>query len=205
MQTYRIGVIADTHTPEFLPALPKGINHHFQGVDLILHAGDITGTQVLEELRAIAPVTAVKGDHDKLELPLKTVIEIGSKRIGLIHGRRPRWRELPGMITTEIFPSHHFWWGGFHRQVLQQFQDVDAIVFGHFHRPYVSWHNRILLFNPGGVYQLTPARAKIELAQPQSLSRRLYLLNALRHVALTPTVGLLTVIDGTIEAEILPL
>ena len=78
MQTYRIGVIADTHTPEFLPALPKGINHHFEGVDLILHAGDITGTQVLEELRAIALVTAVKGDHDKLDLPLKMVIENGT-------------------------------------------------------------------------------------------------------------------------------
>ena len=40
METYRVGVIADTHVPEFLPALPEGIAGLFQGVDLILHAGD---------------------------------------------------------------------------------------------------------------------------------------------------------------------
>ena len=89
--------------------------------------------------------------------------------------------------------------------VLQQFQDVDAIVFGHFHRPYIGWHNVVLLFSPGGVYQLTPERARAELARPQTLMRRAYLLNARRHVARTSTVGMLTIEDDTIKAEILPL
>src|SRR2546421_4565701 len=64
METYRVGVIADTHVPEFLPVLPEGLAGLFQGVDLILHAGDITGQDVLDQLKALAPVVAVKGDHD---------------------------------------------------------------------------------------------------------------------------------------------
>jgi len=205
METYRVGVIADTHVPEFLPALPEGIAGLFQGVDLILHAGDITGKEVLDELTGLAPVIAVKGDHDKLDLPAKTVVEIGGKRIGLIHGRRPRWQELPGIISNEVLASRHFWWSGFHRQVLRAFQDVDAIVFGHFHRPYVGYHNNVLLFNPGGVYQLTPERAQAELSQPQPWLRRAYLLNARRRLPGIPTVGLLIIENGTIKAEILPI
>ncbi|HCF85527.1 MAG TPA: hypothetical protein DEV72_10015, partial [Ktedonobacter sp.] len=51
MNTYRVGVIADTHVPKSLPALPGEIAQRFQGVDLILHAGDVTGKEVLDELR----------------------------------------------------------------------------------------------------------------------------------------------------------
>ena len=205
METYRVGVIADTHVPEFLPALPEGIAGLFQGVDLILHAGDITGKDVLDELKALAPVIAVKGDHDELYLPAKTVVEIGGKRIGLIHGRRPRWQELPNIISNEVLASRRFWWGGFQRQVSRAFEHVDAIVFGHFHRPYIGYHDNVLLFNPGAVYQLTPERAKAELSQPQPLLRRAYLLNVCRRSPGRPSVGLLIIENGTIKAEIVPI
>lgn len=205
MDTYRVGVIADTHVPESLPALPGAIAKLFQGVDLILHAGDVTGKGVLNELRLIAPVVAVKGNHDRLDLPTSTVVEIGCKRVGLIHGNRPMWQELPSIVSNEVFDGKPFWWGGFQRQVLHAFQDVDAIIFGHFHRPYVARRQNVLLFNPGGVYQLTAEQAKVELARPQTLLRRAYLLNARRRLPIAPSVGLLTIEDGTIKADILPL
>ena len=205
MTTMRIGVIADTHTPEFLPALPVGVKHIFQEVDVILHAGDITGKEVLDELRTLAPVIAVKGDHDALDLPVKTVVEVGGKRIGLVHGRRPRYQEIPSIIVNEIFTGNHFAWGGFQRQVLRFFQDVDAIVFGHFHHPYLAWHRNVLLFNPGAVYQLTPERIHMELSRSPSLLRRAYLLNTYRKVPGTPSIGLLTIKDDKIQAEILPI
>ena len=171
-------------------------------MDLILHAGDITGTEVLEELLSIAPVVAVKGNHDSLDLPEKAIVEVGGKRIGLIHGQRPRWQEIPGSFASEIFPGRLFWWGGFHRQVVLNFKQVDAIIFGHFHQPYVGYRQNVLLFNPGAIFHMTPQRARAELSHPTSLWRRVYLLNSLRRMAQLPTVGLLTIEHGTIKAEI---
>ena len=205
MDTYRVGVIADTHVPKSLPVLPEEISKLFQGVDLILHAGDITSKEVLDELRLVAPVVAVRGNHDRLDLPTSTVVEVGSKRIGLTHGHRPVWKELPSLVSNEVFDGRPFWWGGFQGQVLRAFQDVDAIIFGHFHRPYVAWYQNVLLFNPGAVYQLTPEQAKAELGKPQRLLKRAYLLIASIRRPIAPSVGLLTIEDGTIKADILPL
>ena len=203
MNTYKVGVIADTHVPKSLPVLPEEISKLFRGVDLILHAGDITGTEVLDELRLVAPVVAVRGNHDRLDLPASTVVEVGSKRIGLIHGHRAGWKELPSFVSNEIFDGWPFWWGGFQGQVLRAFQDVDAIIFGHFHRSYVAWHQNVLLFNPGAVYQLTLEQAKAELGRPQHLLRRAYLLNALTRRPRAPSVGLLTIEGGKIKTDIL--
>ncbi len=212
MDAYRVGVIADTHVPEFLPALPDGIVHLFRDVDLILHAGDITGSEVLDELKLLAPVIAVQGDHDALDLPVKTVVEIGGARIGLIHGRRPAWRELPSMLSNELFAGRRFWWGGFQRQVLRAFSQVDAIIFGHFHRPYLAQHNGVLLFSPGAVYHLTPERAQAQLSKNHPFIRRIFLRRWLRRAARSPavvtgppTVGLLTIVEDTIQAEVLPI
>jgi predicted phosphodiesterase len=104
-----------------------------------------------------------------------------------------------------VFDGRPFWWGGFQRQVLRAFQNVDAIIFGHFHRPFVAWQQDVLLFNPGAVYQLTPERAMEELGRPQSLLRRVYLLNTRRRRPVAPSVGLLTIENGTIKTTIFPL
>ena len=212
MAAYKIGVIADTHVPEFLPALPQEIAHLFQDVDLILHAGDVTGSEVLDELKLLAPVVAVKGDHDALDLPVKTVVEIGGARIGLIHGRRSVWRELPSVLSNEVFAGRRFWWGGFQRQVLRAFSQVEAIIFGHFHRPYLAWHNGVLLFSPGAVYHLTPERTQAQLSENPPFIRRVFLRRWLRRAAESPTVvtgpptvGLLTLVEGMIQAEVLPI
>jgi len=165
--TTRVGVVADTHCPEFIDRLPERLLSALQGVDLILHAGDITATSTLDELTRIAPVQAVRGDHDRnLEsLPATREIALEGKRIVIVHGQRPRWLE----------ESQTFWWTvslGFfqpHRglpsSLLLRFPHADVIIFGHTHRAYVRMVRGTLLFNPGGVHQWNPTTATRRLAQ----------------------------------------
>ena len=82
--TFKIGVISDTHNlvrPEAKRALA--------GVDRILHAGDICGAEVLEALRAIAPVTAVRGNNDHGPwadaIPVTEAVEIKGIAIYMLH------------------------------------------------------------------------------------------------------------------------
>src|SRR3981081_3865695 len=93
----RVGVISDTHCPEFLDRLPARVFEVFDGVDLILHAGDIDGEETLADLRRIAPVEAVRGDHDHSleEVPLLRELVGGGKRIVVVHGNRSRCLEEP--------------------------------------------------------------------------------------------------------------
>lgn len=126
---FRIGVIADTHGL-FDPAILR----HFQGVDHILHAGDIGDNSVLRELEKIAPVTAVSGNVDGYEASgfrKQAVIELAGKRIGLRH------------IVYE---------GGRMTEEGRRFLDEhrpDLCIFGHTHQPKSEWYGATLLFNPG--------------------------------------------------------
>lgn len=203
-------MIADTHVPEFLPVLPKGIVHFPRDVDLILHAGDITGSEVLDELRLLAPVVTVRGGHDALDLPVRTVVEIGGARIGLTQGRRPVRRELPSILSNELFAGRRFWWGDFQRQVLRAFGQVDAIVFGHSHRSYLARRNGVLLFSQGAICHLTPESAQAQLSKNPPFIRHIFLhrwprraVRSPRVVTGPPTVGFLTIVEGTIRAEAL--
>jgi putative phosphoesterase len=60
----RIGVISDTHIPYDAETIPPQVKELFKGVDVILHAGDIYLSSVLDELEEIAPVLAARGDDD---------------------------------------------------------------------------------------------------------------------------------------------
>src|SRR2546421_11847443 len=84
----KVGVISDTHIPHF-KKLPEAIWEHFAGVELIIHAGDLSVLSVLNELEAIAPVVAVQGnveeDEVMLKLPIKREIVVGHCRIGVVH------------------------------------------------------------------------------------------------------------------------
>ena len=126
-----LGVISDTHLHH--SPLPERVLEVLQGVDLILHAGDILEMAVLEELETLAPVTAVAGNMDYAEvaevLPGKRVIELAGRRIGLMHGSGP-----PAQMTGRL---------------RREFEDVDAIVFGHTHQAYNRSEGGIYFFNPG--------------------------------------------------------
>ena len=128
-RTVRIGVIADTHGL-FDPA----IRQHFQGVDHILHAGDIGDQSVIEQLRQIAPVTAVSGNVDDIRqggFPSETVIELAGRRIAIRHILYKN-----GKMTKEG------------RTYLEREQPA-VCIFGHTHQPKTEWFGKALLFNPG--------------------------------------------------------
>jgi putative phosphoesterase len=119
----RIGVVSDTHglmRPEVLQV--------FRGVDLILHAGDIGTPEVLQELRSVAPVIAVRGNNDKgrwaHKIPQTEVAHVGGVRIYLLHDLK----------ELSLSPSS----AGFL-----------AVVSGHSHRPSVEEQDGVLFLNPG--------------------------------------------------------
>ena len=134
----KIGVISDTHIKNPDRLLPNEVFEAFEGVDLILHAGDILIEEVLLQLKAIAPVEAVCGNNDSYEIyqkyGMRKLITVGDKKIGLTHGT--------GRERTQINAYGEF------------FDDqVDCVVFGHSHIPFNEMVNGVLLFNPGSATQ----------------------------------------------------
>lgn len=119
----KIAIISDTHgllRPEALAAI--------QGVELILHAGDIGSAEILSELAQIAPVHAVRGNND-LDLP---------------------WaKDLPDHLTLDL--------NGWQTLLIHDIADVPAlldshthlIITGHSHKPLIEWRGERLYLNPG--------------------------------------------------------
>ena len=142
----RIGLISDTHIPQAAEALPPEVTEAFRGVDLILHAGDIYLTSVLDDLELIAPVLAARGDDDwgktltDRRVKDKHILELEGKIIWLIHKRPESLRSL--------------WWMDSLRQsqtpVKHNGLDIpDIVVYGHEHRTVVQRRDDILFVNPG--------------------------------------------------------
>ncbi|MGB1287629.1 MAG: metallophosphoesterase family protein [Aggregatilineales bacterium] len=210
----RIGIISDTHFPTRVPAMQwDDIARIFDGVSMILHAGDIETQDVLTRLETIAPVTAVQGDDDKVLLPLKKVMTVNRVRIGLMHSHRPRLLELwKKYQSLTIYKNDRTYLYDIQEHLLTQFaeDDVRVIVFGHTHTPYSKIHEDTLLFSPGAVYAMTPESARWQLKQPQSFMRKRMLQRKLRDYAKhpdkpqpIPSIGTLTIWDnGKIDAEI---
>ncbi|PZX16519.1 hypothetical protein LX81_01888 [Palleronia aestuarii] len=119
----RIGVISDTHglvRPEALAAL--------QGVDHILHAGDLGRGDMLSPLEAIAPVVAIRGNIDRegpaAALPDRETVEIAGARFHIVHD----------IADLDAAPAEEGW---------------DAVVFGHSHKPGMERRDGVLFLNPG--------------------------------------------------------
>ncbi len=129
---HRIGVISDTHIPRF-KNLPEAIWEHFAGVELIIHAGDLSILSVISELETIAPVVAVQGNIEDdaviRKLPIRREIVVGHCRIGIVH---------------ILGDSHNR-----ERVARQEFPNARCILFGHTHIPWNQEYNGLLLFNPG--------------------------------------------------------
>ncbi len=129
-----IGLISDTHG-----YLHPRIHDLFCDVDEILHAGDIDTDDVLIELRAIAPVAAVRGNMDMRgrvavhrDLLLHTYDGL---RILLVHDLG-----LPHDLKPSVAAA------------LQQ-HDPHVVVFGHTHIPYMGYHHGVLFINPGSAHK----------------------------------------------------
>jgi putative phosphoesterase len=147
-------VVADTHVGEFLDALPERVLEVLEGCDLILHAGDLSVPSVLHDLERIAPVVAVRGDHDRLDglaLPETAVVVAGGRRIGLIHG--DRWHPIDASVVVASVVAGRAlpYRAGLTRTLLRRMGPVDAIVFGHWHERVARREGATLMFSPGAV------------------------------------------------------
>ena len=133
-QAKLLGVISDTHgllRPQALEALA--------GVDMILHAGDIGNAAVLDTLRDIAPVVAVRGNNDKGEwaesLPDWEVVDIGTVSIYMLHDLK----------EIDISPAGTF----------------QVVISGHSHKPIIEERRGVLYVNPGSA---GPRRFKLPVS-----------------------------------------
>lgn len=206
--TLRIGVVADTHCPEFADRLPERVGQILEGVDLILHAGDINEASTLTELGRIAPVEAVRGDHDAAlaSLPASREVTVQGKKIVVTHGQRSRWLEEPQTLLWTLSLGYFHPHSGLARTLRRRFPSADVIVYGHTHRAHAETIDGVLLFNPGGVHQWNPATARRRLAQDPGWFEWCWL-QAARHLRSypQPSVGILEVGDGGIVPKVISL
>ena len=128
----KIGVLSDTHLKRVTGKLEKIYKQHLLETDAVLHAGDHVSIDVVDFLSK-DNFHGVYGNMDPDDvreiLPDKKVIELGSHKIGLIHG----WGSSEGLED----------------RILPEFQDVDIIVYGHSHHAVNHMKEGILFFNPG--------------------------------------------------------
>lgn len=142
----KIGLISDTHGQ-----LRPQVFEHFEGVDLILHAGDIGNAGIITELEAIAPVHAVHGNTDGFAIAsaYKEQVDLALEglRIVLAHGHK-LGSPVPRLLRSA-------------------FPDADIVIYGHTHVPLVDRSARPLLINPGAAgparFKLKPSVALLEL------------------------------------------
>jgi hypothetical protein len=205
----RVGVVADTHCPEFADRLPERLPEALQGVSLILHAGDITAQSTIAELERIAPVQAVRGDHDGSlsTLPATRVIAIEGHKIVVVHGDRSRWVEEPQTLLWTLSLGYFRPHAGLPRSLRRRFPDADAIVYGHTHRARSDTIDGVLVFNPGGVHQWNPVTARRRLSAQKAPGWFEWCwLQVARHLRVypPPTVGILEVSSAGVVPRILP-
>jgi putative phosphoesterase len=118
-----VGVISDTHgllRPEAVAAL--------RGSDLIVHAGDVGSPEILDELRALAPTYAVRGNVDRgawaESLPLTAVVEAGPHQLYVLH------------ILDDL-------------DLVPEAAGFSAVISGHSHKPHAETRRGVLYLNPG--------------------------------------------------------
>ena len=123
MTEHLVGVISDTHgllRPEALKAL--------EGVELIIHAGDIGDPRLVRQLERLAPVHAVRGNTDRgdwaASLPTTRVVEVGGVHLYVLHE----------LFTLDLDPAA---------------AGLAAVIYGHSHRPHLEHKNGVLFLNPG--------------------------------------------------------
>lgn len=131
----RIGLVSDTH--DLLR--PKAVDF-LRGSDFIIHAGDICGSMVIDELGRIAPVTAVRGNNDRGAwadaLPETHLVEMGGIFIYVLHD----------LAQLDIDPTA---------------AGVQVVVSGHSHKPLIEHREGVVFVNPGSA---GPRRFKLPIS-----------------------------------------
>lgn len=146
----RVGVISDTHGL-LRPAAVESLH----GAEHILHAGDVGDPAILDALRTVAPVTAIRGNIDEGGpcggLPATELVEIGGRNIYMLHDVK----------QLDLNPEA---------------AGIAAVVFGHSHKPAIEWRRGVLFLNPGSAgprrFQLPVTIAWLEV-EPHVLDARI--------------------------------
>ncbi len=129
-----VGLISDTHVPKRAMCVPKRVFEVFAEVDFVIHAGDLVELAVIDELEQAAPVLAVQGNMDCLEvtnaLPKINSLKIFNWKIGVIHDAESVYG--PGKIG-DIAKENGF----------------NVLVSGHTHVSKIKWEEETLYINPG--------------------------------------------------------
>lgn len=152
-----IGLISDTHG-----MLRASVHGALTGVELILHAGDVGGDEILDELELIAPVLAVYGNTDAPGNPrLAESVErtIGGVRVHVSHGH-----EVGSPTPAKLLERYA----------------ADVIVYGHTHKPLITRADGRLVVNPGAAgaarFDLKPSVALLDLGDGSASARIVELL-----------------------------
>lgn len=129
-----VGLISDTHVPKRAHCTPKKVFEIFDRVNYIIHAGDLVELAVVDELEQIAPVLAVHGNMDGMDvtgaLPRLNSLKVFDWKIGVMHD-----------------PDIAF---GFNkmRELVKQ-NGFNVFVYGHTHVASIKWEGKTLYINPG--------------------------------------------------------
>ena len=139
-----LGIISDTHG-----LLRPDVHTALAGVELILHAGDVGGDDILDELALIAPVRAVYGNTDAPGQPrLADAIDlsVGGVSIHVSHGH-----EIGSPVAAKLLERY----------------SADVVVYGHTHRPVISRAGDRLVLNPGAAgprrFDIMPSVARLTI------------------------------------------
>jgi hypothetical protein len=143
--THVLGLIADTHG-----LIRRGVHRALTGVELILHAGDVGGPEILDELRLIAPVKAVFGNTDppdEPDLSDQILIDVEGVRVHVSHGHEV------GSPTPAKLAARY---------------DADVVIYGHTHRQLITRLEGRLFVNPGSAgpkrFSLSPSVGRLTIA-----------------------------------------
>jgi putative phosphoesterase len=151
----RIIALSDTHLEE---GVPKNLEDLVREADLILHAGDFITLEVYQAFAELGELKAVCGNSDCIELkkvlPERTVVEAERVRLGLVH-RASYSSELTGA------------------EFLAREMEVDALIFGHIHRPHVEKGDKLLICpgSPTVPRMSPPTVAEIEVQEGEIKGR----------------------------------
>lgn len=134
----QIGLISDTHLPQLLRSLDQlgpQVGEALDGVDLILHGGDVTVAGVLDWCEQFAPVLAARGNNDIFEdarLAEVQLLEVEGVRVGMAHELRPESRPIAEILDSSL--------GG---------ERVNVLIGGDTHVERLEYRDGVLLINSG--------------------------------------------------------